>query len=52
MTSKKQNLLADRFEQGFDLIVCRNVLIYFTEEAKHILYEKFSASLRSGGVFL
>ncbi|MFA1711307.1 protein-glutamate O-methyltransferase CheR [Peribacillus frigoritolerans] len=51
VTFKKQNLLADRFEQGFDLIVCRNVLIYFTEEAKNLLYEKFSASLRSGGVF-
>lgn len=52
VTFKKQNLLADRFEQGFDLIICRNVLIYFTEEAKNLLYEKFSASLRSGGVFL
>ncbi|MFJ7928137.1 CheR family methyltransferase [Peribacillus sp. NPDC096448] len=51
VTFKKQNLLADRFEQGFDLIVCRNVLIYFTEEAKNLLYEKFSASLRSGGIF-
>jgi len=52
VTFKKQNLFADRFEQGFDLIICRNVLIYFTEEAKNLLYEKFSASLRSGGVFL
>lgn len=51
VTFKKQNLLADRFEQEFDLIVCRNVLIYFTEEAKNLLYEKFSASLKSGGVF-
>ncbi|MFE4811780.1 CheR family methyltransferase [Peribacillus simplex] len=51
VTFKKQNLLADRFELGFDLIVCRNVLIYFTEEAKNLLYEKFSASLKSGGVF-
>ncbi|MFJ8067534.1 CheR family methyltransferase [Peribacillus sp. NPDC096447] len=51
VTFKKQNLLADRFDQGFDLIVCRNVLIYFTEEAKNLLYEKFSASLKSGGVF-
>ncbi|WHY95778.1 CheR family methyltransferase [Peribacillus simplex] len=51
VTFKKQDLLADRFEQEFDLIVCRNVLIYFTEEAKNLLYEKFSASLKSGGVF-
>ncbi|MBO2945021.1 protein-glutamate O-methyltransferase CheR [Paenibacillus sp. F411] len=47
---QKQNLLTDRFETGFDLIVCRNVMIYFTEEAKHKLYHKFAASLRPGGV--
>lgn len=47
---QKQNLLTDRFDTGFDLIVCRNVMIYFTEEAKHKLYHKFSASLRPGGV--
>jgi len=47
---KKHNLLADRFEKNFDLIVCRNVLIYFTEEAKEILYQKFSDALKPGGV--
>ncbi|CAM3974583.1 CheR family methyltransferase [Lederbergia lenta] len=47
---RKLNLLADRFETNFDLIVCRNVLIYFTEEAKDELYKKFAASLREGGV--
>jgi chemotaxis protein methyltransferase CheR len=50
VTFKKQNLLADSFEEGFDLIVCRNVMIYFTEEAKHELYHKFARSLRPGGV--
>ncbi|MDQ0228751.1 CheR family methyltransferase [Metabacillus malikii] len=48
---KKQNLLADPFESQFDLIVCRNVLIYFTEEAKEILYKKFSDALKPEGVF-
>ncbi|ARK30308.1 CheR family methyltransferase [Halalkalibacter krulwichiae] len=47
---KQQNLLADRFEESFDLIVCRNVMIYFTEEAKEELYHKFSRALRPGGV--
>ncbi|MFB7638407.1 CheR family methyltransferase [Peribacillus butanolivorans] len=51
VTFKKHNLLADRFDQEFDLVVCRNVLIYFTEDAKSLLYDKFSASLKSGGVF-
>ncbi|OAS86339.1 CheR family methyltransferase [Metabacillus litoralis] len=48
---KKQNLLADPFESQFDLIVCRNVLIYFTEEAKEILYKKFSGALKKQGIF-
>ena len=38
----KQNLLVDRFDDGYDLIVCRNVMIYFTEEAKNLLYHKFA----------
>ncbi|APH04599.1 CheR family methyltransferase [Bacillus weihaiensis] len=51
VTFKKQNLLSDTFDNGFDLIVCRNVLIYFTEEAKENLYHKFSQSLKNGGIF-
>lgn len=50
ITFKQQNLLSDRFETGFDLIVCRNVMIYFTEEAKHKLYHKFAQSLKPGGI--
>lgn len=46
---RKQNLLNDNFESGYDLIICRNVMIYFTEEAKHELYHKFSRALRPGG---
>ncbi|MGM0854452.1 MAG: CheR family methyltransferase [Bacillota bacterium] len=50
VTFKQHNLLSDPFEGNYDLIVCRNVLIYFTEEAKNLLYKKFNASLRPGGV--
>lgn len=50
VTFKQQNLLSYPFESNFDLIVCRNVMIYFTEEAKHDLYHKFSRALRRGGV--
>jgi len=46
----KHNLLADRFETGYDLIICRNVTIYFTDEAKNRLYHQFSNSLRPGGI--
>jgi chemotaxis protein methyltransferase CheR len=44
------NLLADPFESGFDLIVCRNVVIYFTAEVKNRLYRRFYDALRPGGV--
>jgi chemotaxis protein methyltransferase CheR len=47
---KEQDLLADPFERSFDLIVCRNVVIYFTTEAKEVLYAKFADALRPGGV--
>ncbi|MGE8077890.1 CheR family methyltransferase [Peribacillus loiseleuriae] len=51
VTFKKQNLLSEKFDSNYDLIVCRNVLIYFTEEAKHLLYTKFSQALKTDGVF-
>lgn len=51
VTFKKHNLLADPYAGPFDLIVCRNVLIYFTEEAKDILYKNFSSALKEGGIF-
>ncbi|MCJ8006674.1 CheR family methyltransferase [Lederbergia wuyishanensis] len=47
---RKLNLLGDAFYKDFDLIICRNVLIYFTEEAKDNLYKKFSKSLADDGV--
>lgn len=46
----KHNLLADPYPRNCDLIVCRNVLIYFTEEAKTEIYKKFNSSLKTGGV--
>ena len=50
VTFKKHNLLKDAYESNFDLIVCRNVMIYFTEEAKDQIYDNFSKSLRPGGI--
>lgn len=47
---QEQNLLTDPFENDFDLIVCRNVVIYFTDAAKEILWQKFHAALRPGGI--
>lgn len=50
VTFQRQNLLTDRFENGFDFLACRNVVIYFTEEAKDMLYQKFTQSLSPGGI--
>lgn len=46
---RQHDLLSDPFERNFDLIVCRNVVIYFTEAAKEQLYQKFWDALRPGG---
>ena len=50
ITFQEQDFFRDRFDTGFDLIVCRNVVIYFTAEAKDDLYARFHAALRPGGV--
>lgn len=47
---KRHNLLHDPFGADYDLIICRNVMIYFTEEAKHELYHKFAKALKPGGL--
>ena len=47
---KEHNLLKDAYPTDCDLIVCRNVLIYFTEEAKDEVYRKFCKSLKNGGI--
>lgn len=47
---KEHNLLKDAYPTGCHLIVCRNVLIYFTEEAKDEVFCKFQKSLAPGGI--
>src|ERR1700730_9908715 len=51
VTFRKHDLLRDRTPSGpFDLVCCRNVVIYFTEEAKDRIYSGFVESLRPGGL--
>jgi chemotaxis protein methyltransferase CheR len=38
------------FGQRYDLLVCRNIIIYFTVEAKQALYRNLAMSLRPGGI--
>ncbi len=46
----EHNLLKDRYPDRCNMIVCRNVLIYFTEEAKDDIFKKFYDSLVKGGI--
>lgn len=46
---ERHDLLRDKAAGPYDLIACRNVVIYFTDEAKHSLYETFVQALRPGG---
>ena len=46
---REHNLLRDEYPSSCDLIICRNVLIYFTEEAKNEIYHKFNRALKKDG---
>lgn len=50
ITFERRNLLADPAPGVFDLILCRNVVIYFTEESKDQLYQKLAHALKAGGI--
>ena len=50
VTFKKHDLILDTYETGFDLIICRNVVIYFNNDSKQEIYKKFSNSLKKGGL--
>jgi chemotaxis protein methyltransferase CheR len=47
---QRHNMLSEPFEQGFDLVCCRNVTIYFTDEAKNKLNQQIHSSLNNSGV--
>ena len=46
----QHDLLRDPYPSDCDLIICRNVLIYFTDEAKKQIYKGFHKSLKKGGL--
>lgn len=53
VTFKQMNLLGSYSLLGkFDVIFCRNVLIYFSNEVKAQILEKFSACLNPGGYLI
>jgi chemotaxis protein methyltransferase CheR len=46
---REHNLLGAAPGEGYDLILCRNVVIYFTDVAKGLLFRRFVDALRPGG---
>ena len=46
---KKFNLNADRFISKYDIIFCRNVIIYFDKKTKEKLYQKLYNTLKKDG---
>jgi chemotaxis protein methyltransferase CheR len=50
VTYRLHDLTRDPFEINFDLIICRNVVIYFNEEAKRKLRQRFYDALKPNGI--
>lgn len=50
ITFRPHNLLKPAPSETFDLVLCRNVTIYFTEEAKDEVTERLVSTLRPGGI--
>lgn len=46
------NLITDPFDKHFNIIFCRNVMIYFDNDAKIKLISKFHEALSPGGLFI
>lgn len=47
---RQHDLLKDPYPSDCDLIICRNVLIYFTDEAKNQIYRNFHKALKKNGI--
>jgi chemotaxis protein methyltransferase CheR len=49
---RRFDLIRERPERSYDLIVCRNVIIYFDRRAQEELLESFAEALAPGGVLV
>jgi chemotaxis protein methyltransferase CheR len=53
VTYRRLNLAGDRSPAGlFDVVLCRNVLLYLSPELKARCFERFAAALRPGGTLV
>jgi len=49
---RKHDLTRDKYPTGFDMVICRNVLIYIDKDAQMDIISKFIESLRPGGILV
>ncbi len=49
---RKHDLTKDKYPTGFDMIVCRNVLIYIDKDAQMEIITNFIDALRPGGILI
>ena len=53
VTFERLNLMNSfRFDQGFDVIFCRNVMIYFDNQTRQDIVQKYHDSLNPGGYLI
>jgi chemotaxis protein methyltransferase CheR len=53
MSFERGNLLEMRFPaEAYDLVLCRNTVIYFNEDVRDRLHERLAAATRPGGYFV
>ena len=50
VTFSRHDLIAERHRSGYDLILCRNVVIYFSHATKYEIFSGFFKSLNPGGL--
>lgn len=49
---RAEDLLRSTYSTGWDLVLCRNVVIYFTDEARDTVHRNIAKALRPGGYLM
>jgi chemotaxis protein methyltransferase CheR len=49
---EQRDLMKEALHKGFDLVLCRNVMIYFSKESQQLIHMNFYNALRDGGYFI
>ena len=49
---EQHDLMKESLHKGLDLVLCRNVMIYFSKESQQLIHMNFYNALRDGGYFI